>query len=913
MKKKAIRIVGYIIWSVVTFLALLLVFSIKWVLKTWVNLTMEEMLYTLTALEGTADDMVVQYVVASVIPSVLIMIILLGLGILFYRKYEIRQRIQIGSSLFVVVLVIWYGVRFWVELDVSRYLVNQSSEAVFIDQYYVNPADATIEFPEEKRNLIYIYLESMETTYADIENGGGFQYNCIPELTELAQNNEDFSGAQPALNGGYALTGSTWTMGALFAQTSGIPLQISINSNDMETQDVFFQGMVNLGDILEEQGYKQAFMIGSEGRFGGRKLFFEEHGSYNVLDYEYAIEEELIPNTYMVSWGYEDGKLFEFAKEEVAKLASQDEPFNFTMLTVDTHFEDGYVCESCGTAFGDNQYANVMACSSSKVAAFVEWIQQQTFYENTTIVISGDHLTMDSDFCNNIEDAYDRKTYTCFINPGCINEMPEKERVYTTMDLFPTTLASLGAQIEGERLGLGTNLFSDTQTLTETYGVTYVDNEVSKQSDLLMALGEIDTTTDAYLKKINKYPTAVILPELDVVSRELKLEVSGITNMDNLSHVEVDFWTEEFEARKRSLTMELEGDVYTLSLSLPQNRDKLVYTEIYAVENNGRRYQIGELAKDLELYTSSMSTYLSLLQEKGYTVFIAARDDAAGAIKPLVRKKLRNLGLQIDLKNQNRSSYYAVVDNGQVLCEKISQDRISEAGVLGDDKTKYSIMSSGFDSGAGCSIKIKGIERASGKRGLNIVVYDSGQDTVVDSVCFDTYSGDAIYRRGITTTAEIMQGEMPYAADETIQTENMTEYLELLKSCSMYTVFIAVKDDAGYALTEDIKTGLEELGLKIDYANFYRSSYCAIIDGDSVIEQQSQEKVGMSGALDNGVIYELSSGGFTSGVSSSIMLEGIQLSLNRRGMNFVIYDKEKRCVVDVVTYDTHDAAQVIRK
>ena len=35
------------------------------------------------------------------------------------------------------------------------------------------------------------------------------------------------------------------------------------------------------------------------------------------------------------------------------------------------------------------------------------------------------------------------------------------------MDMFPTTLASLGAVIDGDRLGLGTNLFSDKPTLAE--------------------------------------------------------------------------------------------------------------------------------------------------------------------------------------------------------------------------------------------------------------------------------------------------------------------------------------------------------------------------------------------------------------------------------------------------------------
>lgn len=139
------------------------------------------------------------------------------------------------------------------------------------------------------------------------------------------------------------------------------------------------------------------------------------------------------------------------------------------MLTVDTHFEDGYVCDKCDDKFGDNQYANVMACSSKQVKEFVEWVKQQDFYEDTTIVISGDHPTMDSDFCENVDENYGRRVYTAYINAS---DSPKSSmtRTYTTFDNFPTTLAAMGVTIEGNRLGLGTNLFSSEQTLSERYG-----------------------------------------------------------------------------------------------------------------------------------------------------------------------------------------------------------------------------------------------------------------------------------------------------------------------------------------------------------------------------------------------------------------------------------------------------------
>ena len=65
----------------------------------------------------------------------------------------------------------------------------------------------------------------METTYSDEDNGGAFGKDVIPELTEIAQENEDFSGKNNKLNGGDSMPGTTWTMGAMFAQTFGIAVK----------------------------------------------------------------------------------------------------------------------------------------------------------------------------------------------------------------------------------------------------------------------------------------------------------------------------------------------------------------------------------------------------------------------------------------------------------------------------------------------------------------------------------------------------------------------------------------------------------------------------------------------------------------------------------------------------------------
>ena len=74
-------------------------------------------------------------------------------------------------------------------------------------------------------------------------------------------------------------------------------------------------------------------------------------------------------------------KIDRLCEEELQMLAEGNEPFNFTMLTADTHFTDGYLCPRCEQRY-EEQYSNVIACSSRMIAEFVSWILQQDFYEN---------------------------------------------------------------------------------------------------------------------------------------------------------------------------------------------------------------------------------------------------------------------------------------------------------------------------------------------------------------------------------------------------------------------------------------------------------------------------------------------------------------------------------------------------
>lgn len=490
-------LLGLSVWAVQT---------ARWEARHWDNLTMYEAVNQLsTPITGTGSEIIGDFLGRCVMPG--IVAALLAAAVL----YKLRDRAcfarlaQAGTMLLgaFVLGMLAYG---WDLLGVGDYLRDSSIESTYIEYNYVDPRTVRLTFPERKRNLIYIWLESMESTFADEVSGGAFPKNVIPELTALAESGESFTGTRGGVNGAYSVTGTSWTMGALFAQTSGLPLKIPLSETSMDSQETFFPGVTTLGDILAENGYRQAFLLGSSAEFAGRDLYFREHGDYTIWDYDYSIAAGELPEDYYVWWGYEDEKLFEFAKRHLTELAASDEPFNLSILTVDTHFPDGWVCGLCEDEF-DDRYSNVMACSSRQVAGFVAWLEQQPFYENTTVVICGDHITMNVGYCDGIDPVYRRHAYTTILNGAAEAAAPEQFREFSSMDLFPTTLAALGVKIKGSRLGLGVNLYSSTKTLVERDGFDEVDAQLRRRSEFMDGLSGLSEETLAMTEALRTLDT----------------------------------------------------------------------------------------------------------------------------------------------------------------------------------------------------------------------------------------------------------------------------------------------------------------------------------------------------------------------------------------------------------------------
>ncbi len=480
MKNRPLKILLIILTILLSFTCFLGYPLYSWYRKTY-DSTFTVLVFTVQSPMKGANLGVVKGAIKYCIPGGFLWIIFMGAYIWLLNKKEDWKLSRLlrwlvpavcGAGLIVLLLLANKTLEF------TDYLKYRYSETHFIEEHYVKPDVSAIKVKDKPKNLIYIYMESVETAYAS-EAVGGRQpdVNYVPNLTQIADDNISFSNTEK-LGGFYNCAHTGWTSAALFSTQSGIPFMTPIGGGGIWEN---FSSLVTIGDILADKGYKQEFICGSDAEFGGRRALFTTHGDCKIMDYYAAVDAGYVDEDHYVWWGFEDFMLYDVAKEELAELSAQNAPFNLTLLTVDTHDDGGYVCELCTDDY-PVQVANVISCADRQVADFVRWCSTQSWYEDTVIVIQGDHPARTKYLLEDVP-AKERTTYQCFINTGFDkSELNYQNRSFVAMDMMPTVLTAIGMEVPGDRLGLGTDLFSGKQTLTEEYGFDYEDTELEKHS-----------------------------------------------------------------------------------------------------------------------------------------------------------------------------------------------------------------------------------------------------------------------------------------------------------------------------------------------------------------------------------------------------------------------------------------------
>lgn len=334
--------------------------------------------------------------------------------------------------------------------------------------HYVHPDSVKVEaLSDSPKNLIVIFLESMAVNYA--------QYT--PEIVELEKTSGNFA------PGGLNVAGTSWTIAGITGKLCGIPLNMPMGINEYHGKlPTYLPNAKCLMNVLADRGYNQVYMQGSSGDFTQKRTFWTVHGNVAVHDIEYYKGAGKIPNDYYVFWGFEDRKLYGFAKEELDSLAGLGKPFALYLLTVDTHQPEGYLDERCAAEFtaDEKPFPKALRCASRQLGDFLAWAKEQSWYGNTVISAMGDHtMEMLSDKAN--VPLTDTLRWVNFILNSSIDQ-PVSGRRYSSLDMFPTLLEAMGFRWEGRAMGLGKSLYSGDSTVLELYGQKALDSLLRERS-----------------------------------------------------------------------------------------------------------------------------------------------------------------------------------------------------------------------------------------------------------------------------------------------------------------------------------------------------------------------------------------------------------------------------------------------
>ena len=439
----------------IAYLCVLTQKSLVWVVSTFPLTDVNTVLFTLQMpIDGFVDYYVKKYIDFIPVDSLKITLLFYLFLILGLRKNCYRY---CGLICYFVCSICFL----FYKLPVGEYIITYKNyntqhklkNSILFEEEYIHPNKVIVTPPTSRRNLVLIFLESMETTFSDL----------TPELNLLAKQNLSFGEKRTPIGGGDDVFGTGFTFGAYVAKTAGIPI---FSGNSYRNG---YKGFKSLYDFLHEQNYRQYIVLGTSIGFAGTDQFLQNRGIDEIYDYEniiteYSIDRRIVENRAFRS--VSDRHTFSFTK---SVLDTIKEPFSLTLFTIDTHTPDGMYDERCENNFwGANEsetYKSIVQCTSALTADFIDYLKKKDFYENTTIVIVGDHNFMGKHL---VQNKSNRKWINIFLNS--VKVPVNSTHYFSDMDMYPTILSALGYEIEGNRLGFGVNLFSNEKTLLEMYG-----------------------------------------------------------------------------------------------------------------------------------------------------------------------------------------------------------------------------------------------------------------------------------------------------------------------------------------------------------------------------------------------------------------------------------------------------------
>lgn len=496
------------ILGVLLVLGAVLIGSAIWIRRTFGKISVEQLLLHLPGaggaeVTGAETGYLTSYILqALVIPLGVLIVALFLLNLLRHRRRSSRSSVDavnrvrprweraLPGVLAIAVFAAGSGV-FANTVGLAQYVRSMISPLSMADYYVAPGADGGItaaqigvgeEAEAQPKNLVFIYLESIEDQMANTQL---FEQNMLEPVQQVTDGWQTIDDYQEFSGGG-------WTMAGLVGTSCAVPLRgAGIGENDLNSNEIgaatqsFMPGAVCMGDVLAANGYQNVFLGGADAEFASKGKFFESHGYSDVRDLNTWIEEG---ETELSDWGLSDRRLMDHAKEEVVRLHESGQPFNLTMLTLDSH-EPAHLYDYCEQTT-DDVLESVIRCSMEQVAGFIQFMSDMGYLDDTVVVLTGDHPKMVGEAfvslgaLNTVED---RSIFNRIWSPDGV---PATREGADQLSMFATTLDLLDLGRKDHRAGVGVSAFvgSSPASIFELKDSQYDELIESASRDLYEAL-----------------------------------------------------------------------------------------------------------------------------------------------------------------------------------------------------------------------------------------------------------------------------------------------------------------------------------------------------------------------------------------------------------------------------------------
>ncbi len=298
----------------------------------------------------------------------------------FSERYTYNKR-EIGEDL---------GVYTYHYLDIRQGIFNLVSSSRSISKDELELLEK-VKSPYSKteytgllsdKNLIVIQLEAFQNFVINEEVNG---IEITPNLNNLIKNNSIY-----ASNMYYETANGNTVDAELLANTSMIPTMTG-SAYYLYPSNAYF----SMANLLKDKGYVTNSFHAYENTFWNREIMHKNLGYdkfHSVKDFEYDQED-------IKGWSLNDKKFLKDSIDKTLNIA-EDNKFYSYMITLSSHypyeaFYNGNYTWALGRTEGEvplfERYLNSLQYVDYVVGDFIDYLKELGIYEDTVIVIFGDH------------------------------------------------------------------------------------------------------------------------------------------------------------------------------------------------------------------------------------------------------------------------------------------------------------------------------------------------------------------------------------------------------------------------------------------------------------------------------------------------------------------------------------------